>query len=83
MASGATARAPVSCTNAYPNSTEAAQVNSLFAGSLAIYDGVDQNCGNQAFASADAGADGSVETPLDEAKVKAELSRRYPRHEWR
>ncbi|BCL16732.1 snapalysin family zinc-dependent metalloprotease [Micromonospora sagamiensis] len=28
--------APISCTNAYPNSTEAAQVNSLFAGSLAI-----------------------------------------------
>ena len=28
-------------------------------------------------------ADGSVETPLDETKVKAELSRRYPRHEWR
>ncbi|WDZ82128.1 snapalysin family zinc-dependent metalloprotease [Micromonospora cathayae] len=27
--------APVSCTNAYPNATEAAQVNSLFAGSLA------------------------------------------------
>ena len=33
-----------------------------FAGSLAIYDGVDQNCGNQAFAAAeDAGADAAVE----------------------
>lgn len=32
-----------------------------FAGSLAIYDGVDTQCGNQAFASADAGADGAVE----------------------
>jgi hypothetical protein len=32
-----------------------------FAGSLAIYDGIDQSCGNQAFASADAGADGAVE----------------------
>lgn len=32
-----------------------------FAGSLAIYDGVDQNCGNQAFASADASADGAAE----------------------
>lgn len=32
-----------------------------FAGSLAIYDGVDRNCGNQAFASADASADGAVE----------------------
>jgi hypothetical protein len=38
-----------------------AKYKASFAASLAIYDGIDQACGNQAFASADAGADGSVE----------------------